>query len=185
MQLELIQSSCAAINSIYIIHNFLEDLDFLKTLENRIDNHTKEDEMAQQTNVKATMTTYKKLLNDEQFNKINIKILETLRFIYTLRTPTPDEKMSFNMFDCWGMRHKKNNYTVNHIHGSLFSGAFYIRVPSPTEMFFEDFFKSVVLKDNMLLLFPGFSKHAVGEHQGDIDRLSMAFNINILFKYDK
>jgi len=183
MQLQLIQSSSAAINSIYIIHNFLDDLSFLKTLENRIDNYTKEDEMAQQTNVKATMTTYDKLLNDEEFNKINIKILETLRFIYTLRTPHPEDKLSFSMVDCWGMRHKKNNYTVNHIHGTTFSGAFYIKVPSPTEIFFEDFFKSVDLKDNMLLLFPGLTKHSVGKHQGDIDRLSMAFNINI-FKND-
>lgn len=179
MQLQVIQSSSASINSIYIIRDFLDDLSFLKTLENKIDNYTKEDEMAQRTNVKATMTTYEKLLDDKEINKINVKILETLRFIWTLRTPHPEEKLVFTMAECWGMRHKENNYTVNHIHGLPFSGAFYVRVPSATEMFFNDFFKTVQLKDNMLLLFPGFCKHAVTKHQGDIDRLSMAFNIAI------
>lgn len=179
MKLNVVQSSSAAINSIYIIHDFLDDLSYLKSLEDSLEKYTLKDEMENSTNVKATMTEYEKLLGDEQFNKIHTKILETLAFIFTLRTPHPHEVLSFEMIDSWGMRHRKNNETVNHIHGSSFSGAFYVRVPSPTVMFFEDYFHSLELENNMLVLFPGFTKHAVEKYLGDIDRISMAFNIDI------
>jgi hypothetical protein len=177
MRLELIQHSSAAINSVYIFKDFLEDKSYLEHLTKIIETYTEKDEMKNETNVKANMTNYQKLLSDNQFLYLHKKILEILITAYTLRTPHPHEKITFDIIESWGMRHKKGEYTTNHIHKTTFSGAFYFKVPSPTTMWFEDYHEGCGLEENMLVIFPGFTKHSVFPHTGDKDRISMAFNI--------
>lgn len=179
MKLSLIQVSSAAINSVYIFQDFLEDKSYLDFLSKKIEAYTEQDEMQKNTNVKANMTKYKKLLSDKDFLYMHGKILEVLSMTYTLRTPHPEQTINLEITESWGMRHKKGDFTYNHIHNAGFSGAFYFKVPCPTVMWFEDYHEGLNLQENMLVLFSGFTKHSVFEHTGDTDRISMAFNINI------
>ena len=181
MKISVIQSTCAAINSVYIINDFIDNKDYLNLLSNKIEKYTEKDEMNRQTNVKASMTSYKKLLSDEDFNIIHVKILETMLNIYKLRTPHPFQEIVASYRDSWGMAHKKDDHTVNHVHlGSTFAGGFYFNVPCYTEMYFDDYQSSVQLKENMLLLFPGLCKHRVQKHNAYEKRISMAFNIDLV-----
>ena len=180
MRLELIQTNCSAINSIYIYKNFLEDLEYLDLLKQKVDEHTTKSELDYKTNVIAKMTSYEKLLEDKNFERIHRLIIETLHNTINLRNPTANSSYDFTYVDSWAMCHSEGDYTRDHIHGWVnFSGSFYLSVPSITEMWFEDFQQSIELKDNMLLLFPGLTKHRVGPHKGKENRYSMAFNINI------
>tara|TARA_E500000318_G_scaffold53340_1_gene49670 strand:- start:617 stop:1174 length:558 start_codon:yes stop_codon:yes gene_type:complete len=180
MRLSLIQSSETNINSIYIIRNFIEDDMYLEYLNNKVCDYTKKDEMHSLSNVKANMTNYKKLLNDNDFEKLHIKILNILAFIFRLRTPHPEESFKFIMNDSWGMRHKQYEKTINHIHTfSDWSGAFYFTIPNTTIMNFPDFQEKLILENNMLVLFQSYTKHSVDSHESDKDRISMAFNIEM------
>lgn len=180
MLLRPIQTSETAINSIYILENFLDDENYLNFLFEKIKNYTTKDEMNRETNVKASMTSWAKLLEDSDFNFLHNKILETLLNIFMLRTPHPNQKYKLGYYDSWGMSHKKGDFTLNHTHtNAVFSGAFYFRVPCFTEMVFDDFQESVELKNNMLLLFPALCKHKVGKHTSKEERISMAFNIDL------
>jgi len=179
LRLSLIQSSSSAINSIYILHDFMDNTQYKNFLCEKIKNYTLVDTMDKSTNVQASMTSWRKLLEDSDFNNLHIKILETLGMIFTLRNPHPEEKYSFYYQDSWGMSHQKGDLTFNHVHAeSRFSGAFYLDVPCPTDMFFDDYDQKVTLKSNMLLLFPGLCKHKVEKNVSDKKRISMAFNIN-------
>jgi len=181
MLLDLIQISPNAINSVYILRDFLEDKNQLSFLANKILDYTKTDEMNKSTNVKASMTSYDKLLDDSDFKSLHSKILLTLINLYRMRTPHWKNTIKAQIIDSWGMSHKKGDHTIEHIHGgSSFSGAFYFKVPSHTEMYFADYQEAVKLEDNMLLLFPSLCKHSVGKHTGEEKRLSMAFNMNII-----
>lgn len=180
MLLKLIQTKETAINSIYILENFLDDMNHLDFLCKKIKTYTTKDEMNRATNVKASMTSWAKLLEDSDFDFLHNKILETLFNIFMLRTPHPHQKYKIGYFDSWGMSHKKGDFTINHTHTNcVFSGAFYFRVPCFTEMIFDDFAESVELKDNMLLLFPALCKHKVGKHTSEEERISMAFNMDL------
>jgi hypothetical protein len=180
MKINVIQSSSAAINSVYIIEDFLEDLEYLNFLTKKIEEYTLNDEMQKSTNVKASMTDWQKLLKDSNFNNIHIKILKTLSNIFTLRTPHPNAKTTFFYQDSWGMSHQLNDFTKNHIHaGATFAGSFCFKVPCFTEMYFDDYGESVELKDNMLLIFPALCKHRVSKHTCIEKRISMAFNIEL------
>ena len=184
MILELIQSSPNAINSIYIFRNFLDDKNYLNFLSDKIMNYTSTDEMNKSTNVKASMTTYGKLVEDPDFKFIHQKIIETLSNTYRMRSPTWRQTNIVELIDSWGMAHQKGDYTIEHVHGNTsFSGAFYFKVPSPTTMYFADYQEALKLEDNMLLLFPSLCKHSVGKHTGEEKRISMAFNINISCRY--
>tara|TARA_R100001510_G_scaffold8388_1_gene6448 strand:- start:369 stop:926 length:558 start_codon:yes stop_codon:yes gene_type:complete len=180
MLLKLIQSSETAINSVYILEDFLDNTNHLNFLCEKIRRYTTKDEMNHTTNVKASMTSWKKLLTDNDFDFLHKKILETLFNIFLLRTPHPSMTYTLDYKDSWGMSHEKGNFTHNHTHiNCVFSGAFYFRVPCFTEMVFDDYEKSIELKDNMLLLFPALCKHKVGKHTSDEKRISMAFNIDL------
>jgi len=180
MKIKLIQSSCSAINSVYIVEDFLDDLEYLNFLSSKVEKYTLKDEMQKSTNVKASMTSWQKLLRDPDFNTIHIKILEILSNIYILRTPHPNEQIVFSYHDSWGMSHQINDFTINHIHfPSTFSGSFYFKVPCATEIYFDDYESGVQLKENMLLLFPSLCKHKVSKHTSEVNRISMAFNIHM------
>lgn len=181
MKLRLIQSNCSAINSIYIYENFLDDLQYLNLLKSHISEYTnKPNDLDYKTNVFAKMTNWKKLLEDQDFNKIHQSIAETLYNTINLRNPCPNQKIEFFFDNSWGMKHDEGDYTQDHIHNfAYFSGSFYFEVPTPTMMWFEDYQQDVELKDNMLVLFPGLCKHRVTAHTGQKPRYSMAFNMTL------
>jgi hypothetical protein len=179
MHLDLIQTSSAAINSIYILRNFFDDKNYCDFLQKKIEDFTQEDEMNHKTNVKGYMTNWCKLLEDSDFNNFHIKILEILGVIWTLRTPHISQRNNFYIFESWGMKHVKGNHTANHIHQCPFAATYNFKVPSDVFMKFDDYETTIKLESNMLLLFPGLTKHAVSSEQSEDYRISMACNIGM------
>jgi len=188
MKIEILQHSHNSINSVYIFRDFLDDLDYLKKITEKVALYTEKDEMNHQTNVKANMTGYKKLIEDDDFNFVHKKIMETIAIVFKLRVPSGNQKIKLTMIDSWGMRHKQGENTATHVHTVSWATAFYLYVPHETNMFFEEYYSWIPLTTNSLVFFQGFTKHAVNEHIGDQDRLSMASNItheNVPLEYKK
>lgn len=180
MKLELIQTNSSAINSIYIIHDFLDDLNYFSKLTDRVSSMTQKDSLNRSSNVKANMSDWKALLKDDFFRPFHKKVLDLFYLIYSLRTPHFNMPISLNIFDSWCMRHKKGDFTKEHTHLSFFSGAFYLKVPCQTSMWLQDYQELVDLRENMLMFFPGQTKHSVPvPHYSEEDRLSIAFNIDV------
>ena len=179
MKLELIQYNYQAINSCYILRDFLDDLSYLNLLKDKLKNLTVNDEMQHKTNVKANMTAWQKLLEVEEFQFLHQKILQTICMCYQLRTPHPHHPVTFEMTSSWGMLHKQNDKTATHCHANVnFAAAFYLQVPHSTIFHLPDFDGKIELEDNLLVFFPGATKHSVDPFIGDGERLSMACNIN-------
>jgi len=182
MRLRLIQHRETCIDSVYIFEDFLDDLDYLNFIKKEVIKSTEVDKMNYSTNVKAMMTDYGDLLQNSNLIFLQKKILETISISFTLRTPHPHQEFNLSFCDCWGMKHSKKEHTKQHSHsGQDWSGAFYVDVPSPVQMFFGDFLDGVELKSNMLVFFTGHIKHLVHASNTELDRLSIGFNIKHSF----
>jgi len=179
MKLKLLQHNENQIDSVYIYTDFLskEEVFLVRDIVDKI---TKKDQsLSYQTNVKANMTSYKELLQHKDYGLFMRKSLQYLNIIYKLRSPHPDQRIRYDFMDLWGMRHKKGNSTLLHTHAQTgWSGAFYFKLPDTTYMNFPDFDTFQQLQENTLYLFPGLIKHSVPKHTHDIDRISLAFNID-------
>jgi len=179
MKLELIQHSHEAINSCYIFKEFLDDKNYLNLVKNKIKELATNDEMNHMTNVKANMTNYKKLIEQEEFNSLHEKILETISNCIRLRTVHYNAPLKFLIKDSWAMIHKQNDRTDIHEHnGRTWAVVFYAKVPHETIFHLPDFGGRVNLQDNMLIFFPAAAKHYVDPFLGEHERLSMACNID-------
>ena len=180
MKIDLIQSNCSAINSIYIYKNFLENEGYFNHLLEKVKKHTQTDFQERKTQVKCTMTSWTALLQDADFNHIHTKMLETAWNTIQLRSPILGVKYKLSFQDGWAMRHTEGDYTQDHIHDyDLWSSVFYFDVPCETRMWFEDYQRDVVLENNMFIFFQGATKHRVSRHFGKIPRYSMANNFRI------
>jgi len=180
MRLKIIQFTPYSLYSIYAFQNFLppEEHMALNSLVNEI---TVTDEMNKSTNVQANMTTYNKLNNDPKCANFFNKIFYTLDGIIRLRGKTI-EPLKYFIKNSWAMRHKPEDFTINHNHmPGHWSGVYYTYVPEPrpTLEFLEFNNDSITPEDNMLVLFPSMMFHKVSKNKSKKDRLSIAFNIDV------
>ena len=179
MDISLLQSSSNSIGSVYIIYDYLYNKDYLNFLRETVSDAVDNKPQNRTTNVKAKSTDWRSLLEINEMNNFHMRVLHTLKIIYKLRTLNPTSVVEFSLQESWGMKHKKGDYTAEHTHIPIpWSGAFYIDVPCDnTYMNFADYNSTVKLQSNMLILFPGTTKHGVSRHTSDKERISMAFNI--------
>ena len=178
MRISLIQSSPNSIASVYVLHDFLYNKEYLDSLTKLVREETLKSSKDNLANVKATCTDWLRLLEIDEMKSFHVRILDTLNNIYKLRATSPHDPVELKMVSSWGMVHKKGDFSNEHTHVPVaWSGAFYFDVSSATFMNFPDFQTSIELESNMLVLFPGTTKHSVSEYLGDKERISMAFNI--------
>lgn len=180
MNLEIVQNGHSSLYSVYIIRDYLP-IDYLAVVRDTILKLTEQDAMGKRTNVKATMSNYTALLEDNQTKDFFTKVMRTIDAIYQLRSCHTSEIFHYNLKDAWAMKHQNKDYTQTHMHYPTdWSGAFYVDVPQPAERIdFLEFSRSVPLESNMLVLFPGMVKHSVSPHISEQSRLSLAFNIDV------
>lgn len=174
--LRLIQYVATTDFAIFILDNFLEDKYRNKVLD-IIKLETKEDTMKHNTNVKASMTSYDRLLNCDELRPFFNLVIEYLNIIIKLRSIHSDQ-WNFVIDDAWGMKHLKGEYTKEHVHyPSNWSAAYYPQVPGKSIMYFSDFQAEEIIKQNSLYLFPSSVRHKVLKQEYEEPRYSLAMNI--------
>lgn len=178
MNIQILQSSPSSIASVYILNNYLYDQNYLNFLKEIVSKAVENNSQERVSNVHSKSTGWYDLLKIEEMKNFHTRILETLVCIFKLRAPAPEASINWSFDASWGMKHKKGDFTTEHIHAPAhWSGAFYFDVPCDTYMNLPDFNATIQLQSNMLVLFPGMIKHSVSEHIGDQERVSMAFNV--------
>ena len=162
--------------AVYIFSNILED-DYLKKILNRTLELTEKDSMNHQTNVKANMTEFTKLVDDPAYDIFKKTIFSFLKTCICLRTVGNVPNYYFHEF--WAMKHEKGQRTIAHDHlGSDWAGVFYIDSDdNAAQIVFPDMEYSDIIRSNSLYLFPGMMPHYTTAYQSEKPRITLAFNL--------
>ena len=166
--------------AVYIFNDILED-DYLKKLLNRTLELTEKDSMNHQTNVKANMTTYEKMLQEPLCIELQKTILSFLNTCLCLRTEHINVP-AYDFFDFWAMKFEKGQRTLRHTHlgDSAWSGIFCIDSDDEAgHINFPDMEFQDVMRTNSLYIFPSIMPHFTLPYLSDKPRVALSFNLKI------
>ena len=148
------------INNEKIINNLKK---FVK--ENR------DETLSYKTNVKGNFTGFKSLIQNDDFLNFLKIIQENIRVVF---------KENFQIFDAWGnLCNKIDDEVVEHDHSSItgFCGILYLSEGGPGT-YFKDYDFLVEEKIGRYVLFHPLLKHKVEKMKKEIERITVAFNMN-------
>ena len=124
------------------------------------------------TNVKSDMTSWTHFLNDVEFLKLLMPILDK---IDELKVTTPT---SYFLTNAWGIRQNFSDYTVLHAHNPAFlSGVIYLN-NSDQHLFFPDINEKVIPKIGSFAVFSSFLKHSAKRNKTFKSKYGISFNLS-------
>tara|TARA_B100001059_G_C17810511_1_gene571968 strand:- start:1741 stop:2274 length:534 start_codon:yes stop_codon:yes gene_type:complete len=134
------------------------------------------DKQDYKTNVKAYMTDWQ-MKDKPGFDVLEKKILEVSAFLSAKYYNRPDTKLRVDNF--WGMIYKKGDYARVHDHWpALWSGVYYIKAPKGGgDIEFPQLKQKITPKDNMMIIFDGYTRHGVTENLSNEERIAVSFNV--------
>ena len=128
------------------------------------------------TNVQASMTGW-------YMHETNPDFMEVCRMAMDLAYEnSPRQGVPFMPYDCWGAIYSKGNYTKTHEHWpQIWSWVYNVECCEQcAPLIFNDAPQGahyVYPKSGNMILFPGWIRHSVPEHQCDHDRIILAGNL--------
>ena len=131
------------------------------------------DSQDQQTNVKATMTSY--LIFDE--SKVFDKLLDNILTVVNNFIDKPYD-LQYILRSAWGTIYKKDDYTIPHEHlPSNLSFVYYLQSSGNTPLVFDNCNFHINPTDDRLAIFPAYLTHSVPKHDDEQDRVCIAGNL--------
>ena len=130
------------------------------------------------TNVQASMTGW-------YMHETNSDFMEVCRMAMDFAYEnSPRQGVPFMPYDCWGAIYSKGNYTKTHEHWpQIWSWVYNVECCEKcTPLAFNDAPQGahyVYPKSGNMILFPGWIRHSVPEHQCDHDRIILAGNLGV------
>ena len=129
------------------------------------------------TNVQASMTGW-------YMHETNSDFMEVCRMAMDFAYEnSPRQGVPFMPYDCWGAIYSKGNYTKRHEHWpQIWSWVYNVECCEDcSPLKFDDAYncKSIQPKNGNMILFPGWIRHSVPEHQCDHDRIILAGNLGM------
>ena len=129
------------------------------------------------TNVKASMTGW-------LMHEINPDFMEVCRMAIEFANECSPRGVPLMPNDCWGAIYSKGNYSDIHEHWpQIWSWVYNVECCEDcSPLIFDDTYKhkySIYPKSGNMILFPGWIRHSVPEHQCDHDRIILAGNLGI------
>ena len=130
------------------------------------------------TNVQASMTGW-------YMHETNSDFMEVCRMAMDLAYEnSPRQGVPFMPYDCWGAIYSKGNYTKTHEHWpQIWSWVYNVECCEKcTPLVFNDAPQGahyVYPKSGNMILFPGWIRHSVPEHQCNHDRIILAGNLGM------
>ena len=94
---------------------------------------------------------------------------------------SPRQGVPFMPYDCWGAIYSKGNYTKTHEHWpQIWSWVYNVECcDNCAPLMFNDSSHSIHPKSGNMVLFPGWIRHSVPEHQCDHERIILAGNLGM------
>jgi hypothetical protein len=159
----------------FILTGKIEDKNILNNLKNYIKN-VEIKNLIKDTHVKGSMTGFKSLIHNEDFHKFITLIREEIKLIY---------KDNFIIQDVWGNICKKNEKITEHHHNGItaFCGILYL-TEGGSGTFFKQYDLLIKEEVGRYVLFHPMLLHSVEDIKDDIERISLAFNMNDVKSWD-
>ena len=127
------------------------------------------------TNVQASMTGW-------YMHETNSDFMEVCRMAIELAyNNSPRQAGPLMPVGCWGAIYSKENYTKQHEHWPhIWSWVYNVECCEKcSPLVFNDSSLSIHPKSGNMILFPGWIRHSVPEHQCDHDRIILAGNLGM------
>ncbi len=155
----------------YILTGKINNKQLIKNLITFVKNN-KDENLSYKTNVKGHFTGFKSLIQNEDFINFLKIIQENIQIIY---------KDNFIIHDAWGNICKIGEEVIEHDHRGItgFCGILYLTEGGPGT-YFEEYDFLVKEEIGKYILFDPLLKHYVKKIENDIERITIAFNMQPL-----
>jgi len=159
----------------YVLTGRIDNQEIINNLIDFIKN-SKNEELSYKTHVKGHFTGFKSLIENKDFNNFLKIIQENIKIIF---------KENFIISDAWGNICKKGEEVSEHNHGSTtgFCGILYLTEGGPGT-YFKEHDLLVEEKIGKYVLFHPELFHKVEKITTDIERITVAFNMNEIKSWD-
>lgn len=153
------------INNEQLIKNLIE---FVKK--------NKDENLSYKTNVKGHFTGFKSLVQNDYFLTFLKNIQENIQIIY---------RDNFIIHDAWGNICKIGEEVIEHDHIDIngFCGILYLTERGPGT-YFKEYDLLIEEKVGKYILFHPSLKHSVKKIENDIERITIAFNMNKMKEWE-
>jgi hypothetical protein len=163
------------LNPTYILTGKINDKNIINNLINFVKKN-KDEKLSYQTNVKGHFTGFKSLINNEDFINFLKIIQENIKIVF---------QDNFIIKDAWGNLCKINEEVAEHDHRgtSGFCGILYLSDNGPGTYFKEH---DLLIKEEIgkYILFHPLLKHSVAKITDNIERITIAFNLDALSDWE-
>jgi hypothetical protein len=159
----------------FLLIGKINDKEIIENLKKFI-KENKDENFSYKTSVKAHFTGFKSLVDNGYFHKFLRAIDECIKKIYNL---------DFVIHEAWGNLYKKSEEAVPHKHPSVtaFCGILYLTEGGPGT-YFHDFDFTIEEEIGKFVLFHPYLLHSVKKIENDIERITVAFNMNAFKEWD-
>ena len=153
----------------YLLIGKINDQNIIENLKKIIKENTDKN-LSYKTSVKGQFTGFKFLVDNEYFHNFLKLISSYIKLIYD---------KNFIISDAWGNVCKKSEEVITHEHSGVtaFCGILYLTEEGPGTFFPEH---DINIKEEIgkFVLFHPRLKHSVKKIENDIERITIAFNMN-------
>ena len=158
----------------FILTGKIYDKNIINNLINCV-KKIKDDRLSFKTHVKGLFTGFQALVNNEYFNQFLQLIQPQIQLIY---------QDSFKITDAWGNICKQNEEITEHKHGdNVFCGILYLTAGGPGT-YFKQYDLTIDEEIGKYVLFHPNLLHSVKKIQKNIERITVAFNMDEIKKWD-
>jgi hypothetical protein len=160
----------------FILIGQIEDSTIISNLKNFIKNYG-DTELDYKTNVKGKFTGFESLIQNKDFHNFLKLIKNEINYIY---------KKDFFIYNAWGNILKKGDEVKDHTHNnvSAFCGILYLTENGPGT-YFKDYDFTIEEKIGRYVLFDPILWHSVNKIVNDMERITVAFNMNEINNWTK
>ena len=159
----------------YILIGKINDAELIKNLIDFVKNN-KDEQLSNNTHVKGHFTGFKSLNNNKDFIKFINLIRSYITVIY---------KGNFKISDAWGNLCKINEEVTEHSHWgtTAFCGLLYL-TDTNHFTYFREYDLNIKDEIGKFVLFHPVLLHSVPKITADIERITVAFNMNEIKDWD-
>jgi hypothetical protein len=157
----------------YLLTGKIDNKDLINNLIYFIRNN-KDEALSYKTSVKAHFTGFKSLVENKDFINFLKIIQPQIKFIFN---------DNFEISDAWGNLCRYGEEIVEHDHhkNTAFCGILYLSEGGPGT-YFKDYDLTVEEEIGKYVLFHPYLIHKVKKIEKDIERITVAFNMNTFFE---
>jgi len=159
----------------YILTGKINNKQLIKNLIEVVKKN-KDEKLSYKTHVKGHFTGFKSLIQNNEFITFLKEIQENIKMIY---------RDNFIIVDAWGNICKIGEEVTEHNHDgiSAFCGILYLTEGGPGT-YFKEYDLLVEEEIGKYILFHPSLKHSVKKIENDIERITIAFNMNEVKSWD-